>query len=131
MADPRCNTSKMRLKCPSVSVRMLLLAPFILAISFQKSLRLQPSTLKAPLLPGFVVGFVALLVLSILTEIPVDVRQIATSLTRVSCSIALAALGPSTNLHTVVARGLKPLLDPTRSMKFSVGFKIRPVGCRG
>jgi uncharacterized membrane protein YadS len=121
----------MLLKCPSVSVRVLLLAPFILAISFQKSRRLQPSTVKAPLLPWFVVGFVALLVLSILTEIPVHVRQIETSSTGVLCSIALASLGLSTHLHAVVARGVKPLLDSTRSMKLSVGFRIRPVGCRG
>ena len=104
--------------------RVLMLAPLILAISFNRSRRLQPSDVKAPLLPWFIVGFVALVVLGSLTEIPGNVRQAAGSITGILFTIALAALGLSTHLHAVTARGLKPLLAGAGAWIFIASFSL-------
>jgi uncharacterized integral membrane protein (TIGR00698 family) len=90
--------------------RVLMLAPLIIAIGFRQSHDLRPTAAPVPLLPWFIVGFVALVAFGSMIEVPPNARQIAATTTSFLFAVALAALGLSTHLQAVTARGWKPLV---------------------
>lgn len=103
--------------------RVLMLAPLILMIGYRRS-RNGLTSAKIPLLPWFIVGFIALVVLGSVIEISPRARYLAASTTSTLFTIALAALGLLTHLQTVTARGWKPLLVGAAAWAFIAGFSI-------
>lgn len=103
--------------------RVLMLAPLILLIGYRRS-RNEPPSAKLPLLPWFIVGFIALVLLGSVIEISPQSRHLAASTTSALFTIALAALGLLTHLQTVTARGWKPLLVGASAWTFIATFSV-------
>jgi uncharacterized integral membrane protein (TIGR00698 family) len=98
-------------------VRVLLLAPFLIALSAYLS-RTQPRTRQGfePLqtgarivIPWFALGFVAVAAYNSLKLLPASVISKALSADTVILAMAMAALGITTHVSAIRAAGLKPL----------------------
>ena len=103
--------------------RVLMLAPLILIIGFRHSRRVE-ALAPVPLLPWFVVGFIALAVLGSFVTISPYTRHLAGTATGMLFTVALAALGLSTHLQSVTARGYKPLVVGAGAWVFIAVFSI-------
>lgn len=104
--------------------RVLMLAPLIIIIGFGRSRHLPTDAPPVPLLPWFVVGVIAFVVLGSIVPVSPDARHIAGTTTGVLFTIALAALGLSTHLQSVTARGYKPLVVGAGAWVFIASFAL-------
>ncbi|MDP5306658.1 YeiH family protein [Paracoccus spongiarum] len=90
-------------------IRVSMLAPVVLAVSLAVRARGQAERVAAggrpPLLPGFVLGFLALATLNSLALIPVPVADLAAGLSRWALLAAIAAVGIRTSLVRMLAVG--------------------------
>lgn len=98
-------------------VRVMLLAPFLMTLSFWLSRRsaqhgaarsAQPSWLAS--VPWFAVGFIAMVLFNSLNVLPLAVTREVDQLDTVLLATAMAALGLSTQAHAIKQAGFKPLL---------------------
>jgi uncharacterized integral membrane protein (TIGR00698 family) len=94
--------------------RVVMLAPLVIGLGLFARLRVTEDTplrnRKAPPVPWFVLGFIALVgVASIVPIPPVAIHWIATTTTFL-LSAALAGLGLETNLKKLVAKGISPII---------------------
>ena len=91
--------------------RVLMLAPVILVCGVWLRNRKQAMNVgkSAPVVPLFVVGFAAAVVINSLIPIPVDARMAFAILTMFLMSMALAALGLQTDVRKLMGKGLRPL----------------------
>lgn len=89
-------------------VAMLLPVVVILSLLFRSQGGGQGS--KPPLLPMFLVGFAALIVINSLGWIPAPVVQGFSSLSRWCLVVAIAALGVKTSFQQLAALGWRPVL---------------------
>lgn len=94
--------------------RVMMLAPMVIAlgvVATRKARQAAPAEKrKAPPLPWFVLGFIALVVLNSFFPVPASVKPTVVSVTAFLLSMALAAMGLETELKKLRAKGLRPLL---------------------
>ncbi|MCU0762525.1 MAG: putative sulfate exporter family transporter [Hydrogenophaga sp.] len=92
--------------------RVMLLMPVVMAISFlyRNHHTLDEGKTTMPLVPGFLLGFVVLMLLSSTGMIPAAAVQGATDLSRGCLVLAIAAVGIKTSIEELLQLGWKPLL---------------------
>lgn len=92
--------------------RVILLAPLVITLGVIASRRIGAgrSSGKAPPLPWFVFGFIALIVVNSLIDIPAAARDFIVPATAFLLSVALAAMGLETDIAKLRRKGLRPLL---------------------
>jgi len=92
-------------------VRVMLLAPFLLALSVYLS-REAPSevTTKSRItIPWFALGFVAVTALNSLVTLPAQLTAVATTFDTFVLAMAMAALGLTTHVSAIRNAGIRPL----------------------
>jgi len=87
--------------------RVALLAPVVLitALIIQRDIKIQPGETRPPLLPGFVLVFIILAVISSAGWVPTKLADWLAQVSRWLLVIAIAAVGMKTNLKHVLAVG--------------------------
>lgn len=102
--------------------RVLMLAPMIVALGFLVARCRRhggsETTAKPPLVPIFIVAFLALVAANSFGFVPENVRSPLVGLTPVLLTAALASLGLGTSIAKLRLRGLKPLLLSALSTAF-------------
>ena len=92
-------------------MRVAMLVPVIVvAVMITRARGVAAGTKRPPLLPGFVVGFLALAAFNSTGLIPANVQNLGNELSRICLVTAIAALGMKTQLKELVTVGLKPVL---------------------
>ncbi|HEY9100992.1 YeiH family protein [Chitinimonas sp.] len=93
-------------------VRVMLLAPFLIGLSFwlARGQRSEDAPKAKLQLPWFAVGFVAVVLFNSLQWLPAEAMSAANQLDTLLLATAMAALGLSTHLGAIRQAGLKPLL---------------------
>lgn len=94
--------------------RVMMLAPMVIALGLGARRRAKASgsdhgNAAAPM-PWFVLGFVAMVGLNSLTDIPQEAKAWIVTLTTFLLAMALAAMGLETDFRKLKARGARPLL---------------------
>jgi uncharacterized integral membrane protein (TIGR00698 family) len=94
--------------------RVMMLAPMVIAlgvIAARKARKAGPAEKrKAPPLPWFVLGFIAMVALNSVFPLPASLKPTAVGVTTFLLSMALAAMGLETEIKKLRAKGLRPLL---------------------
>ena len=107
--------------------RVMMLAPMVIGlgmIAARKARGDGSKARKAPPMPWFVLGFVAVMLLnSAITVAPHEKAQIVT-LTNFLLSMALAAMGLETDFAKLKQEGLKPLMLAACAWIFIAGFSL-------
>ena len=106
--------------------RVMLLMPVVLVIALMYR---QPATLKTaeskvPLVPGFLLGFIALVVLASLGSITPDMAKAAGDASRWMLVTAIAAAGVKTSFEDLLQLGWKPVAMLLGETVFLVGFMV-------
>nr|WP_186393975.1 MULTISPECIES: putative sulfate exporter family transporter [unclassified Pannonibacter] len=103
-------------------IRVTMLAPVVLliALAFRRSV---PSDAKRPpLVPLFVLGFLALAILNSLIEIPAFVAEGANSASRWALLAAIGAVGVKTSLPNIMSVGRRAIALLVAETVFLAGF---------
>jgi uncharacterized integral membrane protein (TIGR00698 family) len=106
--------------------RVMMLAPLVIGLGFfaARKARGQGGERKAPPMPWFVLGFIAVMLLnSVITVAPAEKAQIV-NLTNFLLSMALAAMGLATDFAKLKREGLKPLALAACAWIFIAGFSL-------
>jgi len=107
--------------------RVMMLAPLVIGLGLaaaRKTRGLSAGDRKAPPMPWFVLGFIAVMLLnSVITVAPAEKAQIVT-LTNFLLSMALAAMGLETDFAKLKREGLKPLALAACAWMFIAGFSL-------
>jgi uncharacterized integral membrane protein (TIGR00698 family) len=90
-------------------IRVACLVPVVLVISLVSHRRRDPESVRAPLLPWFLVAFVALVVVNSTGWVPVPVHDALTPVSSWALLTAVAALGVKTSLKALTEVGLAPI----------------------
>lgn len=97
-------------------VRVMLLAPFLLALSVYLSREKSPESaretaqVKPPIsIPWFALGFIAVTGLNSLVVIPAQLTALATQFDTFVLAMAMAALGLTTHVSAIRSAGTRPL----------------------
>ncbi|RUR28284.1 putative sulfate exporter family transporter [Vreelandella andesensis] len=93
-----------------VRVAMLVPAVMVFMWLFRASRRAESGASKVPMLPGFLVGFVVLVVINSLGLIPEVVNDGMSTLSRWCLVTAIAALGIKTSFQKLAVVGWKPVI---------------------
>ena len=93
-----------------VRVAMLVPAVMVFMWLFRASRRAEGGASKVPMLPGFLVGFVVLVVINSLGLIPEVVNDGMSTLSRWCLVTAIAALGIKTSFQKLAVVGWKPVI---------------------
>jgi uncharacterized integral membrane protein (TIGR00698 family) len=106
--------------------RVMLLAPVVLALSLRTRFAAESARASSarPPVPWFVLGFVALVGINSVIDIPADVRKLIVTLTSFLLSVALAAMGLETDISRLYARGLRPAMLGALSFLFIASFSL-------
>lgn len=92
-------------------MRVAMLVPVVVfAVLFTRAGARTAQGPKPPLLPGFVLGFVALVVINSAGWVPSAVTQAGTEFSRWCLVAAIAGIGMKTQLRELVTVGVKPVL---------------------
>ena len=93
--------------------RIMMLAPVVIALGVIATRRaahaVGKTARKAPPMPWFVLGFIALVAINSLVTIPAEPKVWIVAITTFLLSMALAAMGLETDFRKLKAEGLKPL----------------------
>jgi uncharacterized integral membrane protein (TIGR00698 family) len=108
--------------------RVMMLAPLVIGLGFVAKARMGAdnggAARKAPPMPWFVLGFIAVMLLnSAITIAPPQKAEIVT-LTNFLLSMALAAMGLETDFAKLKREGLRPLLLAFCAWIFIAGFSL-------
>jgi uncharacterized integral membrane protein (TIGR00698 family) len=92
--------------------RVMLLLPVVVGMSllYRGHASVDQPRAKTPLVPGFLVAFVVLMLLSSFAHVPASWVQMASDASRVCLVLAIAAVGIKTNLQELLLLGWRPLL---------------------
>ncbi len=93
-----------------VRVAMLVPAVMVFMWLFRASRQEEGATTKVPMLPGFLVGVVVLVVINSLGFIPETVNEGMSTLSRWCLVTAIAALGIKTSFQKLAVVGWKPVI---------------------
>jgi uncharacterized integral membrane protein (TIGR00698 family) len=91
-------------------LRVAMLLPVVLLVSFAVRRRADIDTRKAPMLPHFGVAFFALVIVNSLGWVPRAAADIAGELSRWCLVAAIAAIGMKTSLKELSVVGMRPVL---------------------
>lgn len=93
-------------------LRVAMLVPVIVfaAMLVRKRSAAEPGGQRPPLLPGFAVGFVVLMLVNSTGWLPAAIGKGGSELSRWCLVAAIAAIGMKTQLKDVITVGLKPVL---------------------
>ncbi|WP_378952735.1 YeiH family protein [Mesorhizobium sp. ANAO-SY3R2] len=108
--------------------RVMMLAPLVIALGLAASRRAKATGVDhaggtAPM-PWFVLGFVAMVGLNSLIEIPAEAKAWIVMSTTFLLSMALAAMGLETDFRKLKARGGRPLFLGLASFLFIAAFSL-------
>lgn len=110
--------------------RVMMLAPLVLALGFCASRAASkargdgaPAVARPPV-PWFAFGFLAMIGLNSLIDLPAALRADMMLATGFLLAVALAAMGLETDLRKLLARGPRPLLLGLASFAFMAGFSL-------
>jgi uncharacterized integral membrane protein (TIGR00698 family) len=109
--------------------RVMLLAPVIIVLGWLASrnttLRNSASTASArPPMPWFVLGFVTVVGLNSLVNVPAADKAAIAAVTTFLLSVALAAMGLETDIRKLTARGFRPALLGALAFLFIASFSL-------
>lgn len=92
--------------------RVMLLMPVVMIISFmyRHQQALDEHDKPMPLVPGFLLAFIVMMLMSSSGFIPDSLVLVASDLSRVCLVLAIAAVGIKTNIEDLLKLGWKPLL---------------------
>jgi uncharacterized integral membrane protein (TIGR00698 family) len=88
--------------------RVMMLAPVVLSLGLLARRRNTGGKAQVPI-PWFVLGFIALIAINSVFDIPAAIKAPAGTLTTFGLSMALAAMGLETEVAKLRAKGLRPL----------------------
>jgi uncharacterized integral membrane protein (TIGR00698 family) len=103
--------------------RVALLAPVVITLGLNASRRGPRTQVRAPI-PWFVLGFIVLVALNSVIVIPADARTVIVGVTTFLLSMALAAMGLSTDIAKLRAKGLRPLALGAAAFLFIATFSL-------
>lgn len=108
--------------------RVMMLAPLVIGLGFvaarKASAQVGGAPRKAPPMPWFVLGFIAVMLLnSVISVAPAQKAQIVI-LTNFLLSMALAAMGLETDFAKLRQEGIKPLMLAAFAWIFIAGFSL-------
>jgi uncharacterized integral membrane protein (TIGR00698 family) len=103
--------------------RVALLAPVVITLGLIASRRGPRTQVRAPM-PWFVLGFIVLVALNSVIVIPADARTAIVNVTTFLLSMALAAMGLSTDIAKLRAKGLRPLTLGAAAFAFIATFSL-------
>jgi len=106
--------------------RVMLLAPTVFALNVRARLSARSTSTKAarPPMPWFVLGFIAIVGLNSIIDIPVDARKAIVALTSFLLSVALAAMGLETDVAKLYAKGIRPAILGALAFLFIATFSL-------
>jgi uncharacterized integral membrane protein (TIGR00698 family) len=108
--------------------RVMMLAPLVIVLGIAAAHRAthaaDPANLRAPPMPWFVFGFVAMAILNSVVAIPEQPKAWAASTTTFLLSMALAAMGLETDFRKLKAEGWKPLALAAAAWMFIAVFSL-------
>jgi uncharacterized integral membrane protein (TIGR00698 family) len=108
--------------------RVMMLAPVVIILGFLAARRAahaaDPAKRKAPPMPWFVLGFIALMIVNSVVAIPAAPKAWIAAATTFFLSMALAAMGLETDFRKLKAEGLKPVGLAAAAWAFIAGFGL-------
>jgi uncharacterized integral membrane protein (TIGR00698 family) len=105
--------------------RVMLLAPVVFALNMKsRSANSASARAARPPLPGFVFGFIAVVGLNSIIDIPIEVRNAIVTLTAFLLSVALAAMGLETDIAKLYAKGIRPAILGALAFFFIATFSL-------
>lgn len=108
--------------------RVMMLAPLVITLGFiaarKASHAVDAAKRKAPPMPWFVLGFIALIVVNSLVTVPPEVKAWIIPGTSFLLSMALAAMGLETDFRKLRAEGIRPLALAAASWIFIASFSL-------
>lgn len=104
--------------------RVMLLAPMVIGLGLAARAGLEGQRAARAPMPWFVLGFIALVAVNSLVEVPPEVTAGAAITTLVLLTTALAAMGLETDIRRLRARGLRPLILGAAAFLFIAGFSL-------
>ena len=112
--------------------RIALLAPVVMlvAIAYRERLQAHGARQKVPLLPGFMVGFLALVVLASAGIVPPGAADAAGTASRWLLMVAIAAAGIKTDMGDLRRLGWRPLVMLAGETVFIAGFVLAAIVLR-
>lgn len=92
--------------------RVMLLVPVVMVVSFtyRNSQNLSEHDVTMPLIPGFLIAFIVMMLLSTSQLLPPNWISAATEISRHSLVLAIAAAGIKTSIEDLLNMGWKPLV---------------------
>lgn len=93
-----------------VRVAMLVPAVIVFMLIFRKARKSKVGAAKIPMLPGFLVGFIVLVLINSMGAIPFQVSEVMTDLSRWCLVTAISALGIKTSFKKIAVVGWKPVV---------------------
>lgn len=95
-------------KLVRVSFLMPVVLMFLLAAkSYCKSTTVDA---KSPTFPAFLIGFIVLMIINSIINVPETITKTATDISRFALVISIAAIGMKSNLSKLACVGIKPIL---------------------
>lgn len=92
-------------------VRVSFLMPVVLCILLVLKLNIDKDIkAKGPELPMFLIGFVILMTINSVIDVPEIITSLATDVSRFALVISIAAIGMKSNLSQILTVGIKPIL---------------------
>ncbi len=116
--------------------RVMMLAPLVITLGVIAARRAAHAAdpdvkRKAPPMPWFVLGFIAMMILNSLVTIPAEPKAYIVLATTFMLSMALAAMGLETDFRKLKAEGLKPLVVGAAAWIFIAVFSLVLVKATG
>jgi uncharacterized integral membrane protein (TIGR00698 family) len=103
--------------------RVALLAPVVITLGLIASRRGATTHARAPM-PWFVLGFIALVAVNSMIVVPPGIKATIVAITTFLLSMALAAMGLSTDIAKLRAKGLRPLALGAVAFLFIATFSL-------
>ncbi|ARP98232.1 YeiH family protein [Pseudorhodoplanes sinuspersici] len=106
--------------------RVMMLAPLVLVVGLRLHRRRSAGNEDAapPVVPLFVLGFIAAAALNSVVSIPADIRASLMSITTFLLALALAALGLQAHVSRLKAKGVRPLALGALGTVLIVGLSL-------
>lgn len=108
--------------------RVMMLAPVVIALGLlatrrARAIGAESGSAKVPM-PWFAFGFVAMVILNSLVDVPHAAMSVIIPITTFLLTMALAAMGLETNIQKLRAKGLRPLLLGAAAFLFIASFSL-------
>jgi uncharacterized membrane protein YadS len=105
-----------------------MLAPVVIALGLlatrrARAMGAESGSTKVPM-PWFAFGFVAMVILNSLVDVPHAAMSVIIPITTFLLTMALAAMGLETNIQKLRAKGLRPLLLGAAAFLFIASFSL-------